>query len=356
MRDARLDNLKGEMKSLSSMQAMIKYFTNPENKESFFTEYKPYMHPATHDTFSGAINKMPYLVMTEMLDTLMPTKINKNGTMTTEYPFGKEETEDFLRKNVYSFLTVCPKEFTIHCPQDVLQDMANGKFTSVEVRNMTVKEFEDGQNKENTPTVFDSFNKTSGPMVAKLIMNAQSTGEKVDVGQVVEAFLLAERYRNAHKEAQDSFFKDMVTVMDSMYSNPARNHMPNEVYYKHNLFKNIDKSTMDFIKSHIGELTKGLSPFIALSEQGKYSKEIVSFFKDLTKTYDGPMKDATAAKETADLENISSIMRGSSILQKFVEGTRDTVANDVLTNDTLSRPIENEAIDTRNHSTEEIEI
>ena len=40
MRDDRLNNLKGEMKSLSSMQAMIKYFINAGNKDSFFVNYE----------------------------------------------------------------------------------------------------------------------------------------------------------------------------------------------------------------------------------------------------------------------------------------------------------------------------
>jgi hypothetical protein len=49
-------------------------------------------------------------------------------------------------------------------------------------------------------------------------------------------------------------------------------------------------------------------------------------------------------------------IKNSSVLKNFVDDARDTVVNDVLENDTLSKPVKNEAIDTQNHSTDEIEI
>ena len=354
MRDDRLNNLKGEMKSLSSMQAMVKYFINPENKDTFFVNYEPYVNPANDNLHMGAISKMPHLVMTEMLNKLVSTRNDINGKEITEYPFGKQDTEDFLKKNAYSFLSICPKEFAIKCPQDVLKDMANGKYTSVEVQKLSIKEFgEGGHNRENR-TIYDSFNAISS-MVAKLIMNTRQIDQQVDISQVVDAFVLSEKYSTKYKSEKLSsgynFDEKNVCIFDNMFTNPARDSMSHKTYDKKNLFENIDRSVIDFIKNNLNEVTKGMSPFIAFDWKDKKLKDTVSFFKNMIKNYDGPVRDVTVAEEKTNLQ-----IKNSSVLKNFVDDARDTVANDVLENDTLSKPVGNEAIDTQNHSTDEMEI
>ena len=129
----------------------------------------------------------------------------------------------------------------------------------------------------------------------------------IDVSKVVDAFLMAEKYRDSYHAAKKSAFnfeesKDVI-VMDSMYSNPARNNMPNTLYFKGSLFKDIDKSVMDFIKSNLKDLTKGMAPIVAVGEQGKEAKGIVfiSYFSKSSTALNKPGFTASISTPRSNL-------------------------------------------------------
>lgn len=302
-----IKNTISDSHSISDLQNIIDFCTNPANKDFLFVEFSPYSRPSDLSFFEGERDVLDFQAAIAILDHLDEFKEPNGSILLTEI-------QDFLKSNQIFFMSICPKQFIGHhlCPDSVLNDFTKGKFSDTKVKDITVHLTEDGKPRvEINPSHDQSFVSKQGPQIGKVLSNIYSankhsppTGVKRE--EIVTVF---SRLLDLSVSSSSSNF---VSIIESMYSLASKNKMPNNVIQMENVADGINTETLKFVRDNFDNITKGVIPRNPFSEKTKTIKLLLEQFKEAINT----------ECQARDVKVQESLKRNLSHLSAFVQNNQ----------------------------------
>ena len=299
--------------NINDLQLIVDFCKNPSNKDLLFVDFKPYDIPMWHGlhdgkTHFGERNVLDFYATTMILDRLEDLKI-PNGKI----PLTKINT--FLKNNQNFFMSICPKQFIGHplCPDSVLKDFTQGKFSDIKVKDI-VLHIMDGEQKqiEISPSQDQSFVSEQGPIVGKILSNIYDRNKQLPQISDINRGEIVTMFSRTFDMKTSSYFENSFSVTESMYSVASKNEMPNNIISIDNIANEISTETLRFIQTNFDKLTKGVIPRNPFSEKTKTIKLLLEQFKESINT----------ECQARDIKVQESLKRNLSPLSAFVQNNQ----------------------------------